>query len=199
MKPSIYSIHYKQQGVIWQLSTVFLEQLPFHDPELTFVCIGTDRSTGDTLGPLVGSFLSLYKSFPFRVVGSLEQPVHALNLQDTVEHLHHQRPTAPMVAIDACLGKARAVGDILVEKGPLWPGKAVQKTLPPVGDHCIKAIVNHMSEEGLETLQSTRLNVTHDLARVIANSLFLAWHRYLATQQMSMQHIEQQSVDSVAN
>lgn len=199
MNPTPYSIHFEQSNVIWQLSTAFLETLPFEDPRLTFICIGTDRSTGDALGPLTGSFLSLYKSFPFRIVGSLEQPVHALNLADTLENLKQDDATAPTVAIDACLGNLRAIGDILLENGPLWPGKAVHKSLPPVGTYSIKAVVNHVHAEGVETLQTTRLHITHDLARVIANSLFLAWHRYLAKSQLSQQHRVPQPTDLAAN
>ncbi|WP_342527401.1 spore protease YyaC [Chryseomicrobium sp. FSL W7-1435] len=199
MIPTTYSIHFEQPGAIWQLSTAFLNTLPFEDPKLTFICIGTDRSTGDALGPLTGSFLALYKSFPFRVVGCLDQPVHALNLTQTLDDLYHYDADAPTVAIDACLGNRRAIGDILLELGPLWPGKAVQKALPPVGSYSIKGIVNHLHDEGIETLQTTRLHITHDMARVVANALFLAWHRHLAKKQMSMSHTMPLPIDLAAN
>lgn len=200
MKSStLYSIHYEQQGAIWELSSALLHELPFDDPNLVFVCIATDCSTGDALGPLTGSFLSLYMSFPFQVFGTLEHPIHALNLGELIDSLAQQHSVSKVVAIDACLGQTHAIGDILLDEGPLWPGKAVQKTLPAVGDYSIKAIVNHMHGEGLETLQSTRLHLTHDLARVIANALFLAWHRHLTAQQTSMPHIAQPSVNWAAN
>lgn len=34
----------------------FLQQVPPHQP-IVLVCVGTDRSTGDSLGPLVGTQL----------------------------------------------------------------------------------------------------------------------------------------------
>ncbi|PJK16068.1 spore protease YyaC [Chryseomicrobium excrementi] len=199
MNPTPYSIHFEQSNGIRQLSSAFLETLPFEDPRLTFICIGTDRSTEDAFGPLTGLFLSLYKSFPLRILGSLDHPVHALNLEDTLENLKQDDATEPTVAIDACLGNLRAIGDILLENGPLWPGKAVHKTLPAVGTYSIKAVVNHGHAEGIETLQTTRLHITHGLARVISNSLFLAWHRYLAKSQMSQPHRVPRPTDLAAN
>ena len=37
-----------------QLFSYFLTYLPRHNHELVIICIGTDRATGDSLGPLVG-------------------------------------------------------------------------------------------------------------------------------------------------
>lgn len=122
-----------------------------------------------------------------------------MNLPTVVDHLTDSVTTGPVVAIDACLGHHYAIGDILLENGPLWPGKAVQKELPAIGEYSIKVIVNHLHGDGVETLQTTRLLHTQDLARVVANALFLAWHRYSATQQTSMPHTQPQLTDLAAN
>ncbi len=47
--------------------------------ELIILCIGTDRSTGDSLGPIVGYKLKPYISSYEKVhlLGTLDQPVHA--------------------------------------------------------------------------------------------------------------------------
>src|SRR5689334_11270299 len=56
--------------------------------KLVIVCIGTDRSTGDALGPLVGSKLSSrLNSEHTSVYGTLESPVHAVNLKDTIQEI----------------------------------------------------------------------------------------------------------------
>lgn len=52
--------------------------------ELVFLCIGSDRITGDSLGPLIGYQLSPYCSRIFHVYGTLDDPVHALNLPDRI-------------------------------------------------------------------------------------------------------------------
>ena len=54
---------------------------------IVFVCIGTDRSTGDSLGPLIGTLLVEKNIHPFHIYGSLENPIHALNLADKLSEI----------------------------------------------------------------------------------------------------------------
>lgn len=54
-----------------------------HPQEMVFLCIGSDRSTGDSFGPLVGTMLK-EKQVPYHVFGTLSEPVHALNLKNTL-------------------------------------------------------------------------------------------------------------------
>lgn len=172
------TIYYKETGAVWRLSNYFIEQIPFDHPNLVFCCIGTDRSTGDALGPMTGSFLSQLKSFPFEIVGTLDNPLHALNIEEITDTIQSS-PKAPyIVAIDACLGNANNIGQIIVHPGPLYPGKAVKKELPPIGEVSIKAIVNIGGFMEYNVLQSTRLHLTYEMGRVISRSLLLAWHRY---------------------
>ena len=50
-----------------------------------FLCIGTDRSTGDSLGPLVGHKLRKCRLKKAAVIGTLDKPVHAMNLEVSKE------------------------------------------------------------------------------------------------------------------
>lgn len=173
----IPAIHYEQTGAVWQLSEHFLTTIPFDSP-LLFCCIGTDRSTGDALGPLIGNQLEQNFAFPFPIIGTLEKPLHALNLQDTIEGIQRQSEQPFIVAIDACLGEKEAIGQILIQRGPLYPGRAVRKKLPPIGDISIKGIVNVGGYMETSVLQNTRLHVTASIADKIARGLLLAWQRH---------------------
>jgi len=172
------TIYYKETGVVWRLSNYLLEHIPFDHPNLVFCCIGTDRSTGDALGPMTGSFLTQLVSFPFQIVGTLDNPLHALNLEEIMEELKSSPDSPYIIAIDACLGNANNIGQIIVHSGPLFPGKAVKKELPPIGEVSIKAVVNIGGFMEYNVLQSTRLNLTFEMGKVISRSLLLAWHRY---------------------
>ena len=55
--------------------------------QVVFLCIGTDRSTGDSLGPLIGSRLEAEEIGDVVVIGTLEHPVHAVNLDRTMEDI----------------------------------------------------------------------------------------------------------------
>lgn len=171
-----YRISYKESGIVWKLSSYFTAHIPFTEP-VVFYCIGTDRSTGDALGPLVGSYLSDLTYFPHPVVGTLEEPLHALNLRERIGQMRELHPAAMTVAIDACLGSPGAIGDILFHDGPTLPGKAVGKKLPAIGDTSIKGIVNMAGFMEQAVLQSTRLHVPFEMSRIIGRALQLAHHR----------------------
>ncbi len=172
-----YRIHHKETGAVWKLSSLFLQHIPFDTQDLIFFCIGTDRSTGDSLGPLTGSFLSESPLFPFTVIGTLESPLHALNLQQRIDETKLTNPSAFIVAIDACLGQVSSIGQLLFNSGPIHPGKAVGKDLPPVGDVSIKGIVNIAGFMEHAVLQSTRLYLPYEMSRTIARALQLAHGR----------------------
>lgn len=173
------SVHYEQSSAVWQLSDIFLNAIPFGHDRLVFCCIGTDRSTGDALGPLIGSQLTSNFAFPFEVIGTLEKPLHALNLLDTYNELQIGVDIPYVIAIDACLGDQSRIGMIIVEEGPLYPGRAVKKQLPPIGDMSIKGVVNVGGFMEAQVLQNTRLHLTYSMSEKIARALQLSWQRHL--------------------
>jgi putative sporulation protein YyaC len=181
--PSPYQlrIHYNDKGAVWKLSTFFLDEIPFDHPNLVFFCIGTDRSTGDSLGPLTGSRLSESTIFPFPIIGTLETPLHALNLQEQIDEVNDLYPSPYIVAIDACLGSHTSIGQLLIQNGPIQPGRAVGKDLPPVGDLSIKAVVNISGFMEHTVLQNTRLHVPFEMSRTITRALQLAYGRFQST------------------
>lgn len=132
---------------------------------LTVVCVGTDRSTGDSLGPLVGTMLS-WAGFRGTVLGDLDNPVHAENLDDAAAKL--DGGDGLVIGVDACLGARQEVGAVMVRAGPLRPGLGVKKKLPPVGDLHIAAVVNVGGFMEYMVLQNTRLSLVVKMAQVIA-------------------------------
>ena len=93
---------------------------------------------------------------------------------------YNKCPTSPfVVAIDACLGREKSIGQIIVQHGPLLPGKAVNKELPPIGDISIKGVVNVGGFMEMLVLQNTRLHVTYSMSNKIARALLLAYQRHL--------------------
>lgn len=135
---------------------------------IVFLCIGSDRATGDCLGPIIGYKLSKYKKIEnYYVYGTLEEPVHAKNLKDTIEMIYQTHEDAFIIAIDASLGKSDHVGYITLGEGPLKPGAGVDKDLPEVGDIFITGIVNLSGMLDHMLLQTTRLNVVMSMADMI--------------------------------
>lgn len=139
--------------------------------EIVFLCIGTDRITGDCLGPWVGQLLSPHIPSDFFVYGTLSFPVHALNLVDTWNYIQHRHPKGLIIAVDASLGQKKHLGYVTIANGSLHPGAAVHKNLPPVGHITITGIVNTASVLRHFALQTTRLSTVIILADQIAQGI----------------------------
>lgn len=134
--------------------------------DIVFVCIGTDRSTGDSLGPLVGSYLEGlgYKN----VYGTVDSPVHAVNLNETINNLPKNKV---VIAIDASLGNSTDVGNISLIKGSLKPGAGVGKDLIEAGDYSLCGVVNVAGFMEHFVLQNTRLSLVMKLAKDIVSGI----------------------------
>src|SRR5690625_4070297 len=78
------SIYYKDHFAVSKISNSIIYELPKIKQKIIVLCIGTDRSTGDSLGPLTGTFLSQMSLNHIDIFGTLHRPVHALNLEKTL-------------------------------------------------------------------------------------------------------------------
>ena len=157
---------------------------------VVLLCIGSDRSTGDALGPIVGTLLrdagwgeaARAPGGVFRhcgvlgvaVRGTLDQPVHAANLAQTLREVACPDDAATVVAVDACLGRAENVGTIAVGLGPLRPGAGVNKELPAVGDMYVTGTVNVAGFMEYVVLQNTRLSLVMGMAQAVAGGVLMA-------------------------
>lgn len=149
--------------------------------ELVFLCIGSDRVTGDSLGPLIGHQLCRQGFCSHPVYGTLSHPVHALNLTDCVSHIKKRHPGGLIIAIDASLGSKRHLGFITVGNGSIRPGAGVKKSLPEVGDVFITGIVNLSGTFEHLLLQTTRLSTIVTMADSITGGILQACPDYLRT------------------
>jgi len=88
--------------------------------DVIFVCIGTDKVSGDSFGTFVGSYL---KEYGFtNVVGDLEETVNNQNIRDIIKELPRNKK---IIAIDATLGNLKDRGKLLVSKGSVVAGASV--------------------------------------------------------------------------
>lgn len=142
--------------------------------DIVLLCIGTDRATGDSLGPLIGYKLS---KLPFKdniyIYGTLNEPIHAKNLKNNMENIYCKHKNCIVVAIDASLGSKDYINFINIGLGSVRPGAGVNKNLPPVGDIFITGIVNHTGLLEISVLQNTRLSVVMNMADIISYGI---WH-----------------------
>ncbi len=157
--------HFQSPSSIMELSK-YLSSNVVGEP-LVF-CIGTDRCIGDVLAPLTGTILEkLDLSFP--IYGTLEYPIHALNISNNLKQIKSKYPKAFIIAIDASLGKKSEVGNIVIRQGCLYPGKGVGKKLPAVGNINIIGIVEDFKSDVASAIHNIRLHFIMSMAEIIAS------------------------------
>ena len=177
-----YNVHHREDrnNFISQIKSL-KKQVRHSGKNLVFLCIGSDRATGDCFGPLVGEALlhhfsksSSPSSLPI-VLGTLHSPVHAMNLEKTILNIQETFYKPYIAAIDASLGIRQHVGYVTFGDGPLLPGIGVRKSLPQVGDVSITGIVNLSGNNSHGTLQTTRLSTVMELADFVSGCILNAY------------------------
>ena len=156
---------------------------------IIFICIGTDRSTGDSLGPLVGYKLKHLSKNNIHIYGTLENPIHAKNMVDVLAKIKSNFINPYIVAIDSCLGSLSNIGKVFIQKKSLSPGLALNKQLPTIGEMSITGIVNISGNFEFLVLQNTRLYTVMNLADAISRGISYFIMKSLDNTQLSPNNI----------
>ena len=84
------------------------------------LCIGSDLSVGDSLGPVTGTKLKeKLKNLNCYVYGTLAKPITAHEVKYMNEFLRQTHPSSPIIAVDAAVGLAGDIGLIRLAKGAI--------------------------------------------------------------------------------
>ena len=147
-----------------------LAQLNTQDNRPIFICIGSDLVLGDSLGPLVGTFLKS-KNIGAYIYGTLNYPITAKEVEYARTYLKQMHPGSITIAIDAAIGGADDVGLIRVLNKGLKPGLGVDKNLGTIGDISIIGVVASKSNKNNNLFNLTRLNLVYKMAENIASGI----------------------------
>ena len=142
----------------------------FNDIKPVVVCVGTDITIGDSLGPIVGSMLKEAKANAF-IYGTLDNPVTAKQIRPLRSFLSRAHKGAKILVVDAAVGRKEDVGTIKISSAPIRPGLGANKILPEIGDVNLLAIIAEKSAANYSFLNLTRLAPVFKAARVIADGI----------------------------
>ena len=177
-------VHYQDDEAIDRLCNALHPALQGHD-KVTVFCIGTIAPRAMRWDQL--SALLLRYKVNANVIGTLDRPVTATNI---AERMHEIKDDNFIIAVDACLGQIKSIGEVTVSDGPLHPGMGLNKQLPSVGDIAIAGIVNMGGFMEYHMLQSTKLTIVLDMAAVITGALIGA----LGTSLAVMEHVHRDAI-----
>lgn len=161
--------HIDNRAETMRLEMRLREYFRYTQPKnILVLCIGTDRSTGDSLGPMTGTCLHRLHLPNLTILGTLDQPVHAVNLHENIQKISDDYSQSFILSVDACLGRLSSIGQITLGEGPLKPGAGVHKDLPSIGDIHLTGVVNVSGFMEHLVLQNTRLSLVWRMAETLA-------------------------------
>lgn len=146
--------------------------------EIIFLCIGTDKITGDCFGPLVGSklkeLLENYNIFNITIYGTLMENVNYTNVEEIIKKINKKHLRPYIIVVDAALSRKENIGKVYIEEGKTILGKGLNKNRIEIGDLSIKAVVGKdykLPKYNFSTLQNISLNIVLTLSNTVAQAI----------------------------
>ena len=170
----------KKQEVAEELNhLLYQEKNKRNVKEYVFLCVGSDKMTGDCFGPLVGSKLEKsfenYQIFNIHILGTLKNPVCYQNMVEIVQKIKNIENETCVIVIDAALSREENVGKIYISQQKTVLGKSIGKQKIAIGDISIKAVVGkdlNIPIHILQMLQNISLQFVMNMAEIVADSIF---------------------------
>ena len=151
---------------------------------ILFLCIGNSNIIGDSLGPLIGSFLKYYNNVTedakLDVQGTMEEPIG----YKKINNIFMEQEYSNIIIIDSALGNEKNIGKILIDNSSLYAGKGVNRGKEIYGDIVIRGIVakNHNDvQENIRELSKVKSNIIEEMASKIVTTIIptlIFWSRY---------------------
>lgn len=164
---NVVSFHYSTTPSLSVIKKV-AKSIP-SDKETVVACIGTDCSSGDSLGPIVGTLLQA-EHFS-NVIGTLDDPLDFDNYQSKFDEKYGKKDNLFVIAVDAAFGYPAEVEQIIVRKGGLIPGSGLWEAKRGFGDLTVMGVVNPLGPNNIQTLHTTSLRIVLNMALVISHLL----------------------------
>lgn len=131
------------------------------------VCFGTMSISGDSLGPMVGTLLATRYNIPAFVYGTEQRPVNGKNMDDWLDFIRDAHHGSLFIAVDASLGTADKVGQIIIRPDGVCPA-AIKGKKERFGDVGILAVVAENKGDALMQLMSVSQLYVSELADKVA-------------------------------
>lgn len=143
-----------------------------------FLCVGTNKCIGDSLGPCVGEILSnKIKSNDIRIIGTLNNNINSCNINRVINHVNNSINNPYFIIIDSALSKEEFIGEIIIERKSMKVGEALNKKHKLIGNISIKGIVGKNDESNIRNfinLNNVSKEMINDLSYKIANPILKA-------------------------
>lgn len=159
------------------LSRILRKEL-YNKNNKVFLCIGTNKCIGDSLGPRIGEVLNekLYKNNIY-VIGNLRENINYSNISDTLNKIYNNIDNPYLILIDSALSNKEYVGNIVINKKGMIIGESLKKEKRKIGNIAIKGIVGENKENNIKNfniLNNVEEEVIEKLSNIISSQIISA-------------------------
>ena len=142
--------------------------------DIVFVCIGTKKLIGDSIGPVIGEELKELENEFVHVYGTIDKNVNFINGKEIIEEINRKYKEPYLITIDAALSTTNRKGDIILGSGYMKIGKALNKSVCFFSNLNIKCVIGkyyNNKEDNLRELSSVRVSDVHRASRVVTDGI----------------------------
>ena len=93
------------------------------------LCIGTKKVLGDSVGPLVGENIKYLENEYIKIYGVLEHTINFNNAKNIIGDIYKNFDNPYIITIDSALGSKENMGQVILNKGYIKIGKALEKSI----------------------------------------------------------------------
>ncbi len=137
---------------VWEFSNILKQNK--QNKNIIFLCIGTSKIMGDSIGPIVGTNLKkdLKKYLKFKrnlniennnikIIGDMSNNFSYNNIEDNIKIIKNTSKNNFIIVIDSALSSENNIGKIFVHNRGMKYAEALKRNNEIIGDMSIKAVV----------------------------------------------------------
>lgn len=143
--------------------------------KLLFLCIGSEKISGDCIGPIVGTLLKEKYRIPYPVLGTEDNSVNGANIRAYRDNIKKYFPDYKIIAVDSAVGDDKDLWTLKIREGGVRAGGALNPSVEYYGEVGILAVVGSKSGNVLDNLLSAPYSKIVDFAERIAKTIVKAF------------------------
>ena len=152
-----------------------LEKLNNTFSHIIFLCIGTEKIIGDSVGPIIGSNIKNLENEYIKVYGICGKNLDFSNAKNIIEKVYKKYSNPFIITIDAALSKEKRVGEIHIGKGFMKIGTALEKSITFYSNINIKCVVGKYNslnqKENINILNNVVKERVYSLAEIVSQGI----------------------------
>lgn len=135
------------------------------------LCIGTKKVVGDSVGPLVGENIKYLENDYIKIYGAVENTINFNNAKNILTEIYEKFDNPYIITIDAALGNKENMGQVILNKGYIKIGKALEKSICFYSNLNVKCVVGKNTNSmfnNLVELKNVDIEEINNIVRLVS-------------------------------